>query len=132
MLLETLLHERGGAEITHIFKRKNVVFFKIHNESFCTAAGKIAHQSSHVYDSSFLHTLADEAHDEETQKLMQNETDRWMKHRADAMKLLMDLALKALADKGPEMMMKFLDEHLDLYPTDATMKNIVKRIEKGE
>ena len=96
MLLETLLHERGQGEITHIFRRKNVTFFKLHGESFCTAAGKIAHSSSHVYDSSFLHTIADEAHDEETRERMQAEMKDlevenalWQKHKIDAMKVLM-------------------------------------------
>jgi hypothetical protein len=138
MLIETLLHEHSGPhELTHVFKRRNVTFFKLHNESFCTAAGKIAHQTSHVYDSGFLHAIADEAHDEDTRNYMQaqmkdlqNETDLWHKHKASAMKVLLALAGQACIDKGPEVMMKILEEHLDIAPTELTMKSIIKRLEK--
>lgn len=138
MLLETLLQERGQGEITHIFKRKNVTFFKLHGESFCTAAGKVAHQSSHIYDSGFLHAIADEAHDAEVaaqleakMKDAQAEDDLWHKHRIEAMSVIMELAIQALKDKGPDVMVAFLDMHLEIHPTEETIQNIVKRIERG-
>ena len=43
----------------------------------------------------------------------------WNKHRADATKIILEIALKALADKGPDVMLKFLDEHIEIFPTDA-------------
>lgn len=138
MLFETILAEHQlPHEITNVFKRKNVTFFKIHNESFCTAAGKIAHRTSPIFDSSFIHIIADQAHDEDAKNLMEAQTKDceaedalWEKHKADACKLLFMMSLQILEDKGERAMITFINEQMDIYPTGAVA--LVKRLEKGE
>jgi hypothetical protein len=137
MLIETLLQSvEPPHEITHIFMRKNVTFFKLHNESFCTAAGKIAHSSSPVYDSGFLHTIADEAHDEETRELReaaQRDFDAedllWQKHQGTTISQLFAMALQIRISHGEQAMLDFVERNFDIYPTGAM--EFIKKLEKS-
>lgn len=137
MLLETLLQRQSDHKITNIFTRSHITFFKLNGESFCTAAGRIFHSSSEMYDCSFLKQMAKEAHDPDEHALKEAEmrdadaeSDLWNKHKLNAYKVLFTMALQILDEKGEKHFVDFIDSQMEIYPVDAI--ELARRLERGE
>lgn len=138
MLLETLLQKHSAPhEITQVFHRKHIVFFKLHGESFCSVASSIYHSSSPMFDHPILRIRAEEAHDpdriaelEAENKDLDAEDALWNKHKATTLKHLMSMALSLQKMHGDEVMIDFVEKHFDLMPTGAMQ--YVRKLESEE
>ncbi len=138
MRLETLLHDQREVTITNIFFRHHLAFFRIGDESFCTGAGHIHHQSSPMFDHPVLRIQAKNEHDpeavkqqERTRATAEYEVALWEKHRRRIYKTLIDQGAAVLREHGEEALEQFMDHHLDIIPLEATMC-LVKKMEDDE
>ncbi len=137
MLLETLLAtNQPPHEISHIFVRNNITFFKIHNESFCCAASHVHHNSSPMFDSIPLKIFARNAHEpeaianhKEMVEQVNSDLDLWYKHKEQLYATLFPTAVKIFADHGIEKMIEFIDHHFYLEPEHGA-KTIMKKLEE--
>lgn len=134
LLLETLLHKDINNEITHIFVRNHITYFKLHGESFCTAAGHVYHQSSPMFDSPPLRAWAEEAHTEhgktrhqEMMESVEEETDLWMKHKQQIYKKIFIEACKVMVEEGDAAMENYIDLHFDIQP-DQLAREMMKKL----
>jgi hypothetical protein len=124
MLIETLLANYAPPhEITHVFTRNNITFFKLHGESFCCAASHIYHNSSAMFDSAPLKVFAANAHVpeniEENKQMMEDinrQLDLWEKYKAQLYATILPKAVQLFADHGIDRMIDFIDSHFDLAP----------------
>ncbi len=138
MTLETLLQANPSQSITNVFVRENLTFFKVGNESFCTAAGKIYHSSNPMFDHPVTKIWAREhvteegkAEHKEMIDQINTQLDLWMKHRKSCYKIVFMLALDAMVQHDEDTMMEVADEYFSITPEDACNK-ILERLEKGE
>lgn len=136
MLIETLLKPGEQHVVSHVFVRNHITFFKLHNESFCTAAGHIYHQSSGMFDSPPLKIWAEEAHTNHGQERHAQEIDEinkqldlWMKHKRQVYRMVLVKACEMLIHDGEEEMMKLIDYAFDITPGNGAAE-LIKQLEK--
>lgn len=135
MLLEQLLQQPGDHQITHVFVREHVTFFKVDGESFCTAAGYVKHKDDPMFDGAIIRIQAAEQHDPEMQIKVQKRDEQWQyedelwdKHGDDVLGALILKAAEILVHQGPEIAIAFLYEHLTIIP-DEQAKLMAKKLE---
>jgi hypothetical protein len=136
MLIETLLQPNDTYVISHVFVRNHITFFKLRNESFCTAAGHVYHQSSTMFDSPPLKIWAHEAHTNDGQERHANEIqeinkqlDLWMKHKRQVYRMLLVKACEMMVQNGEEEMEKFIEFSFDITPSVGALQ-IIKQLEE--
>lgn len=138
MLLELLLQQEGEHKISNIFTRERITFFKIGTESYCTAAGRVVHQSSPMFDSIPLKIFAYHAHDDlQKQKdeviaeQEQYDSELWSRHGDAVLSALLVKACEIFVDKGPAEMVEYLEHYLTIIPDDAA-KLMAKKLEDDQ
>lgn len=135
MLLETLLQRRSPLQITNIFVRNHLTFFKVDGESFCTAAGYVHHHTDPRFDNQVIRMRAKKEHDPKEKKMselrmkqLEYEDDLWERHQDNVLAALVLKAAEILVQQDAAAMVEFLCEHLTILPEDSA-KLMAKKLE---
>ena len=135
MLFEQVLQRPGPLSISHVFVRDHLTFFKIDNESFCTGAGWVKHQTDPMFDGPVMRVRAKEVHDPQAEAKMKAqheqldyEDELWDRHGDDVLGALVLKAATLLVEKGVEACTEFLHAHLTIIPEEQA-KLMAKKLE---
>ena len=125
VLLETVLQQKK-LEINNVYVKRNVTFFSINGNQFCTYDKYVYHKYHTFYDHPALYSAASYHHDPEKiaeEEHMQRQAEReqhlWDKHKNHVYSVVFVGAIEVLKREGIDAFVRYIDEHVGVWPEDG-------------